>query len=57
MKDLNQIFNRYIVLWMNTFAQVVNKQKPNLMFDRVLNTPLNLGPKREQIKFLKALLD
>lgn len=41
MKDLNQIFNRYIVLWMNTFAQVVNKQKPNLMFDRVLNTPLH----------------
>ena len=25
MKDLNRIINRYIVLWMNRFAQVVNQ--------------------------------
>ena len=55
MKDLNQIINRYIVLWMNRFGQV-GKTKP-YMYDRVLNTPLKLHL-REQIKsFLKALLD
>ena len=31
MKDLNRIINRYIVLWMNRFAQVVNRLKPNLI--------------------------
>ena len=31
MKDLNQIFNRYIALWMNTFAQIVNRQKTNFI--------------------------
>ena len=25
MKDLNQIINRYIVLWMNRFMQVINQ--------------------------------
>ena len=31
MKDLNRIINRYIVLWMNHFAQVVNRLKPNVI--------------------------
>ena len=56
MKDLNRVVNRYIVLRMNRFAQVVNRLKPNFMFDGVLNMPLK-SDIREQIKsFLKALL-
>ena len=58
MKDLNRIINRYIVLWMNRFAQVVNRKKTKSdMFDRVLNTPLKLDIRQQIKSLLKALLD
>ena len=52
MKDLNRIINRYIVLRMNRFAQVVNQ----ILYVWFLNTPLKLNIRQQIKSLLKALL-